>query len=796
MIFQIPLSVYRHLLRLSVAIIVIGGFYYYNLSTTNRVMKIASAWFMIIMAVNLINMDVTLGHYLRNTNKIGPSGEVGSRGPKGFKGDTTRCGSICGSSTENMEADNIDENGNVNPSSNIKIGKCVFPFVYKYTNQYSPIKPCREGMTFEETLKCYDTDVNGIPTDLNIPKNSSEGGVCATQIDIKGNPVKWGYTKNSEKIGLLREKNKQLANAEGEYQKTNSGIVDVKVVKGIRSDVACPIGYKKIDKDLNEGSSGAYVYACKKMGTSNLGVGHIEIARNREKCTDLTSLSAEDRKKILKYKKIPVDLNADISIPGKKPNELYVCLGYTNKNFLTDLRFESNPNLDDPDFAMNQIDLNETTDGNPVYMYTSKTRLDFTTMDTAFQYDNYLYFFILDKFYRFNKSYRASDPFPVLDKFGKLPENINAAFVWGKDNKLYFLSGELIFQYNPRLMKVSDGFPKKISDIFRGIPDNIDAVFTNPKDTNTYFFKDRFVYKYNATSERVEEGYPRNIKTLFPGAPENPDAVFYNNIDGKIYFLRGNQYWVLKSNNSVAEGFPKAIEEKFPGLGVVPDTQRYFNVSNTFSGSDLWFFGGRNQQFYYKFNLNSKTLSAEKKIANVFKKVPEYFDCVSFNDITRNYYLFEGIYVHIYKGSASSMTGRRKLASSIFADFPDNIDAMFQIPDTELMYAVKGPNFFKYSLDPELKTFSLVEEEFDASETVPLLRDGVDGIVFIENSGNSPVFAAIKGVKFILFKFSPDTESFSTVSNRFDYLDSDESPFYIKEKRGDKVVERGLKVRQ
>ena len=230
-------------------------------------------------------------------------------------------------------------------------------------------------------------------------------------------------------------------------------------------------------------------------------------------------------------------------------------------------------------------------------------------------------------------------------------------------------------------------------------------------------------------------------------------------------------------------------------VSVVPDTQSYFNVSNTFSGSDLWFFGGRNQQFYYKFNKNTKVLSPEKKIADIFKKVPEYFDCVAFNDLTRNYYVFEGIYVHVYKGSASTMTGRRKLASSMFDNFPDNIDAMFQIPDTELMYAVKGPNFFKYSFDPELKTFSLVEE-FDASESVPLLRDGVDGIVFIENRGNSPVFAAIKGVKYFLFKFNVDTESFSSVSNSFDYLDSDKSPFYKKEKRGDKVVEKGIKIRQ
>ncbi len=70
---------------------------------------------------------------------------------------------------------------------------------------------------------------------------------------------------------------------------------------------------------------------------------------------------------------------------------------------------------------------------------------------------------------------------------------------------------------------------------------------------------------------------------------------------------------------------------------------------------------------------------------------------MAFNDITRNYYLFEGIYVHVYKGSATSMTARRKLAADIFAEFPDNIDAMFQIPESNLMYAVKGPSFVKYT---------------------------------------------------------------------------------------------------
>ena len=68
-------------------------------------------------------------------------------------------------------------------------------------------------------------------------------------------------------------------------------------MKGIRSDIECPAGYKKIERDLNEGSSGAYVYACKKMGTSNLGVGHIDIAKT-EKNVLILLLGSEDQKNI------------------------------------------------------------------------------------------------------------------------------------------------------------------------------------------------------------------------------------------------------------------------------------------------------------------------------------------------------------------------------------------------------------------------------------------------------------------------------------------------------------------
>ena len=70
MVFNIPLSVYQYLLRLGVVLTVIGSLYYYNLPTTNRIMKVSTAWFMMAMVFNLINMDVTLGHFQKNTNKI------------------------------------------------------------------------------------------------------------------------------------------------------------------------------------------------------------------------------------------------------------------------------------------------------------------------------------------------------------------------------------------------------------------------------------------------------------------------------------------------------------------------------------------------------------------------------------------------------------------------------------------------------------------------------------------------------------------------------------------------------
>lgn len=791
MVFNIPLSVYQYLLRLGVVLTVIGSLYYYNLPTTNRIMKVSTAWFMMAMVFNLINMDVTLGHFQKNTNKIGPNGEVGKVGPKGFKGNSFTCGSICGSTSREYEGDNVDENGNLNPSEHIKIGKCVFPFVYKYTSQYEPIKACKGDESFEESLRCFDVQPNGRPVDETIPVNANETGVCATKIDIiKKTPIKWAYTQNSEKLKKLRKINKKLSNSEAEFQKTNTGITDIEIVTGAKSNVECPVGYKKISKDLNEASSGAYVYACKKEGTSSIGVGHIGIAKNAESCGDLSSFSEEDKAKIVKFKKLPVDLNKDADVGGYKPTKLYMCLGYTSKDFITDIQFKNESDFQNVDFKMLNTDLNEGTDGNPIYLYYSKTRLDFTTLNTAFLFKNQLFFFIRDKFYSLSRKGKMSAPIDIKNKFGDLPENIDGAFVSNRDDKLYFFSGNLVYQYNQNKMRLSEGYPKKIDNVFNGIPSNIDAVFVNQNDGNTYFFKDRFVYKFNISTNKIEEGYPRVIKTKFPGAPDNPDAVFYSSIDNKTYFLRGNRYWILKPNESVEDGYPKPIMDKFPGLGVVPESMTYFTASDSFSNSHYFFYGGNGRKYFYKLDKKKIKLGPGQLISDTFKKAPDQFDCIYYNDVNRNYYMFGGMYVYIYKGSAYSMTHIRKAIGVIYPDAPDNIDCAFKVPGDRTVYLLKGITLFKYTLNDDDTKFSFVET-IDLEKELPKLFDtkkSLDAIVFVGKTGGKNTFSAIQGIK--TAKFTIDNDSFNMKDQFLDYLDSKQSPFYSVDKK------QGLKVRQ
>ena len=106
-----------------------------------------------------------------------------------------------------------------------------------------------------------------------------------------------------------------------------------------------------------------------------------------------------------------------------------------------------------------------------------------------------------------------------------------------------------------RVPKVDIGYPKRISEEFKGIPDRIDAAFTWRKNNNIYFFKGskywRFDYELARAGMRgLGDAYPKNIETTWNGIPNNIDAVNTWK-DGRTYFFKGDDFYKISDDIQV-----------------------------------------------------------------------------------------------------------------------------------------------------------------------------------------------------------------------------------------------------
>ena len=105
------------------------------------------------------------------------------------------------------------------------------------------------------------------------------GKWCATALNPDKTPKKVAYCGESSKEIAQANYNRAQAQQHDEFIKNNTGITDVRLISGSnRSNIECPGGFTK-DKDLNEGSGGAYVYMCRKDGLASKGIKSIRIAK-------------------------------------------------------------------------------------------------------------------------------------------------------------------------------------------------------------------------------------------------------------------------------------------------------------------------------------------------------------------------------------------------------------------------------------------------------------------------------------------------------------------------------------
>jgi hypothetical protein len=692
---DIPIYVYKYLLGLSVILVLIFSFTQYFKSDASRLFKISLGWFTVLMVANLVNMIVTLNHYEKNSNKVGLKGPMGSPGPRGFKGKSDNCGSICGTQgLEDCDESEKDENGRCqimgneindegipNFSDIVKPGKCIFPFVHNYQNQHLGDGCVKEDGSAPSELTSY-----------------SENGWCATELNSDKTPKKYAYCGESRKELALNKAGVRLAETELRRSRDNTGIIDIKLISGNRSSIECPSGYTKIDKDLNEGSGGAYIYVCKKTGYGSKGVKSIRIAENNQQCSDLFPQDSD-----LQLKRLKTDLNKDADISGIDPEKLYMCLGYDNSEFLTDIKVTDSIDSPGEGYDLINVNLNKDTDGPDLYLHTSNTREEINPLSSAFYYpkDKKLYFIggVDGKYvyYYDEAKEEVSSPDLVKTKFGRIPNNINAVFTWNYDEKTYFFKGRYIYKINEKTMTIADGYPKSINYIFKGIPDNIDAVFSWDKDGATYFFKDKFIYKYDSQNKRVSPGYPRLIKSRFPGAPNKVDAVYFNRNDGMTFFIRGNEYYILNNNESVPTIYPKKLSDKYPGLGVLPKINQFDTALGL--GNKMYFFSGNK---YYEYTNTLGEAVNLNSVGSIFKGIPFGFDCVMAEESNNENSLltfFKGSKVYEFnKGTNKVIAGFPKKITDIFTECPSNINACVKFDGNVFIF--KNNLVYKYNLNP------------------------------------------------------------------------------------------------
>ncbi|KAL7027224.1 hypothetical protein ACKWTF_005366 [Chironomus riparius] len=146
---------------------------------------------------------------------------------------------------------------------------------------------------------------------------------------------------------------------------------------------------------------------------------------------------------------------------------------------------------------------------------------DMTHVDTVYENKRgQIVFFVGQQVYAFGTT-TLLDGFPKpLSALG-LPENLkklDAALVWGHNNRTYFYSGTMYWRYDEDEMHVELDYPRDMS-MWRGIGYDIDSAFQY-KDGKTYFFKGKGYWQFDDMRMRTSHEYPKQSASRWMGCKQ------------------------------------------------------------------------------------------------------------------------------------------------------------------------------------------------------------------------------------------------------------------------------------
>jgi hypothetical protein len=528
---MIPLKIYLYIIYISVVLVGIGGIYIISRIQNNAYYQTISIWLMVLLEINLGNMALTIRNYIANSVKIGAKGVPGDPGPRGFKGRSNICNQCGDKKLVKFGSDMNDFNNKVT-DTNLKIGQCVFPFVFDNEFQYDCTRAQRD-----ETLE-NDAAVNGW---------------CATEVNSDNTYKTYGYCRDSDRNEKKMTDNIKRQKREGGYLKTNSGIIDLKIVSGVRTTVKCPKNYKKIDIDLNLKADGNFVYLCRKDGVEDIGIQDIKLKMGDTECMP-------------GFRKLDTNLND--GFPDLSPSDrIDVCVKKGSGDFIRDIKIQKNKKCP-KNYQVHNINLNKNIGGEELYMCTSKKATPGVMVDSAFIWggDNNLYFFKDEKYWRYSMdTYRAEKGFPakISSFWGKIPKNIDAVFTNPHDKQTYFFKGSMFYRYDKKNETIAKGYPKYIKDTWKNIPDNLDAVYVD-KDKNIYFIYKNKYYEWDHSEKRAKT--PMQLNRKWIGAPSNISAMFYNNKKKQTYIIQGSKLFKYNFDMKMDSSSPIDINTEFSNL--------------------------------------------------------------------------------------------------------------------------------------------------------------------------------------------------------------------------------------
>mgnify|MGYP006137709727 CR=1 FL=1 len=555
---KLPLKAYIYLINFAILCLIVMG-YFVNISDTSGSFKTVFILMIVLIGVNFLNMRLTLTNYITNSNKLGPKGGRGERGPRGFTGDADICGNCKPDENKEYYGGEVNDLGETVNDDKLKMGYCKFPFVFNNQLLNEPVKSIR-----------YDVN------------DASVNGWCATEVNGDLTYKKYGYVYNSDKNILNIKKIKKNYKDEQTFIENNSGLIDITLVSNKRSkDAKCPKGFDKLNYDLNTEANGNYIYLCKKYGISDIGIKDIEI---------VDGSSEGSTKCKAGYNEIDPNLNDGVpNLATKDKIRLCVKKGSVNdhEKFVKDIKLIKTKDQKCPGkYSKIEHNLNQGTNGKELYLCITKEHTA-PMIDAAFVWeeDKNLYFFKNENYWRITKTNKVEGPFLINSFWGKIIGNldsksknkkstdtikntgINAIYSDLFDNNTYIFKGNMVYAYDKKEEKIKDGFPKKINDVWTGFPENIDfidAVYVDTLSNTIYFIKNKTYYKLNDSSKNVESS--KTIDKLWSGGPKNIIIKAMFNYNDKTYLIESDMVYEINHDNTFNSKGPKLFNEVFPNL--------------------------------------------------------------------------------------------------------------------------------------------------------------------------------------------------------------------------------------